>query len=133
MSQKSLQSIAAEWHSGQSSALYAYASTQTILQSALSNEIAECFPNARPLERRDLFRLYVNTAPRLTVDEVLTNTEFWHRLLTNADGSPVRCRKTGGIKLWITRPSDFRQPVKYGLKQSFYITPESIGDWCAPL
>lgn len=132
MPQKSLQSIAAEWHNGQFSALYAYASTQTI-QPGLAREISECFSSARPKERKDLYRLYVNTAPQLTVEEILANTEFWHRLLTNSDGSPVRCRKTGKIKLWVTHPGDFRQPVKYELKRSFYITPENIGDWCAPL
>lgn len=133
MSQKSLQTIAAEWHFGQFSALYAYASTQTILQSDLSNEIADCLSNARPLERRDLLRLYVNTAPALEIQDLLDYREFWHRFERNADGTPVRCRKNGQLKLWKTRPYDFKQPVKYGLKQSFYITPENIGDWCAPL
>ena len=132
MPQKSLQAIAAEWHSGQFSALYAYASTQSILPG-LAREIDECFPSARPLERRDLYRLYVNTAPRLEFEDLLSGHEFWHRLLTNSDGSPLRCRKSGKAKTWATRPFEFRQPVKHGLKQSFYITPENIRDWCAPL
>lgn len=34
MSLKSLQTIAGEWHSGQNTALYAYASTGTITQAA---------------------------------------------------------------------------------------------------
>lgn len=132
MTQKSLQSIAAEWHSGESSALYAYASTQSILPG-LPGEIRECLPQAKPRERADLYRLYVNTAPQLTVEDLKAGREFWHRLITNADGTPTRCRKSGAIRLWKTRPNEFYQPVKHGLKESFYLTPENIGDWCAPL
>jgi len=46
---------------------------------------------------------------------------FVHEALKNADGSALRCRKTGKCKTWVTRPLDFRLPVKYGLRQSFYI------------
>lgn len=130
--QKSLQSIAAEWHSGQSSALYAYASTQSVLPG-LPGEIRECLSQAKPRERIDLYRLYVNTAPSLTVEDLLSNNEFFHRLVTNADGSPARCRKSGALKTWKTRPGQFRLPVKYGLRTSFYMTPENIGDWCTAL
>lgn len=132
MPQKSLQAVAAEWHGGQNSALYAYASTQTI-QPALSREIASCLSSARPLERRDLCRLHVNTAPALSCEDLQDHHEFWNRVCFDSRGMPVKCRKTGALKVWKTRPGDFRQPVKYGLKQSFYITPDNIGDWCAPL
>lgn len=30
-------------------------------------------------------------------------------------------RKSGQVKLWKTRPSDFRMPIKYGLYQSNYL------------
>jgi len=132
MAQKSLQSIAAEWHSGQSSALYAYASTQSVLPG-LPSEIREALAVAKARERTDLYRLYVNTAPSLTVEDIQAGHEFWHRLVTNADGTPTRCRKSGALKTWKTRPGQFRQPVKYGLKTSFYLTPENIGDWCKAL
>jgi len=130
--QKSLQSIAAAFHSGQSSALYAYASTQSVLPG-LPGEIREALVGAKPRERTDLYRLYVNTAPSLTVEDLQAGHEFWHRLVSNADGTPIRCRKSGAIKTWKTRPGQFRQPVKYGLKTSFYLTPENIGDWCKAL
>lgn len=129
---KSLQFIAAEWYSGQSSALYAYASTGAV-EPGLNHEIAICLPQAKARERVDLMRLYVNTAPLLELDDILACTEFWHRLDRNADGTPVRCRKTGQIKLWKTRPGQFRQPVKHGLKQSFYLTPDNIAEWCRAL
>jgi hypothetical protein len=125
---KSLQTIASEWHGGQSSALYAYASTQVIL-SSLTREIRECFPFAKPRELCDLQRLYVATAPSLNREAILNASEFWHRFARNADGSPARCRKTGKLQTWKTRPDQFRQPVKYGLKESFYLTPENAQDW----
>jgi len=55
--------------------------------------------------------------------------EFHHISLKNADGTPVRCRVNGKCKVWKTRPKDFQFPVKYGLKDCFYITPENAGDW----
>ena len=130
--QKSLQSIAAEFHSGQSSALYAYASTQSV-QPGLPSEIRKALEVAKARERKDLYRLYVNTAPSLTVEDLQAGHEFWHRLVSNADGTPARCRKSGALKTWKTRPGQFRQPVKYGLRTSFYMIPENIGEWCKAL
>lgn len=133
MTQKSLQTIASEWHSGQNSALYAYASTGTVQQPGLATEIRRCVPAAKAKEVIELLRLYVATAPALTTIDIEGNCEFWHRFERNADGTPIRCRKSGQLKTWKTRPGDFRQPVKYGLKQSFYITPANISEWCATL
>lgn len=132
MTQKSLQTIAAEWHNGQNSALYAYASTGTI-QPGLAAEIRRCVPAAKAKELAELLRLYVATAPALTKQGIETNYEFWHRFERNADGTPLRCRKSGQLKTWKTRPDDFKQPVKCGLKTSFYLTPANIADWCAQL
>lgn len=126
---KSLQTIAGEWHSGQASALYAYASTGTVLNS-LTREIRECFPQARPRELCDLQRLYVAVVPALTREAILNASEFWHKIARNADGSPVRCRKSGQMKTWKTRPEEYSQPVKYGLKESFRLTPANAQDWC---
>lgn len=132
MTQKSLQTIAAEWHNGQTSALYAYASTGTV-QPGLQREIRGCIPAAKAKELAELLRLYVATAPALHREGIERSHEFWHRFERNADGTPVRCRKTGRLKTWKTRPGDFRQPVKYGLKASFYLAPSNIADWCLPL
>jgi len=54
---------------------------------------------------------------------------FQHVTLKNADGTPLRCRVNGKCKTWKTRPNDFRLPVKYGLKECFYITPENAREW----
>lgn len=54
---------------------------------------------------------------------------FYHRSLRNADGTALRCRANGKLKVWKTRPDDFRLPVKYGLKQCFYITPRNAREW----
>jgi hypothetical protein len=125
---KSLQTIAGEWHGGQSSMLYAYASSGTVFPN-ITREIRECFLLARPRELADLQRLYVAVAPSLTRESILNASEFWSRLMRNADGSPARCRKSGKMQVWKTRPEDFSQPVKYGLKESFRLTPANVQDW----
>jgi hypothetical protein len=125
---KSLQSVAGEWHGGQGTALYAYASTGAVV-AGLEQEIVECFTHAQPRELCDLQRLYVAVAPTPTKWTVGHNQEFWHRLARNADGTPVRCRRNGKMRVWKTRPDDFLQPVKYGLKECFYLTPEVIHLW----
>lgn len=129
---KSLQTIAAEWHNGQSSSLYAYASSGAVVPG-IRAEIRECLHTARPKEAADLLRLYVATAPPLTLHDIVNMHEFWHRIERNADGTPVRCRSNGKPRFWKTRPNDFQLPVKYGLKNCFYLTPANIGDWCLAL
>lgn len=54
---------------------------------------------------------------------------FYHATLRNSDGSAVRCRASGRCKVWKTRPDDFRLPVKYGLRDYFYITPRNAHEW----
>lgn len=58
--------------------------------------------------------------------------ELWHVSLKNADGTPVRCRVNGVCKTWKTRPTEFRLPVKYGLKECFYITEDNAHEWYDP-
>lgn len=54
---------------------------------------------------------------------------FYHLKERNRDGTAVRCRVTGSCKTWKTRPDDFKLPVKYGLKHSFYLTPSNAAEW----
>ncbi len=54
---------------------------------------------------------------------------FYHVKARNADGSAARCRVNGACKTWKTRPTEFRLPVKYGLKACFYITERNAADW----
>lgn len=55
--------------------------------------------------------------------------ELHHVSLKNADKTPVRCRVNGVCKTWKTRPAEFKLPVKYGLKECFYITENNAADW----
>ena len=65
--------------------------------------------------------------------EIAMNTghgvNFHHVSEKNADGTPARCRVNGACKTWKTRPTEFRLPVKHGLKLCFYITLENAGEW----
>ena len=54
---------------------------------------------------------------------------YHHVSSKNSDGTPTRCRVNGRCKVWKTRPDDFRLPVKHGLRDCFYITPENCADW----
>ena len=58
-----------------------------------------------------------------------TGTILHHVSLHNADGSPLRARVNGRPKLWITRPEEFRLPMKHGLQHCFYITERDMGLW----
>jgi len=55
--------------------------------------------------------------------------EFHHVSAKNADGTPLRCRVNGKCKTWKTRPTEFRLPVKYGLRTCFYITEDNAHEW----
>lgn len=54
---------------------------------------------------------------------------LYHKKLRNADGTPTRCRVNGKCQTWKTRPSEFKLPVKYGLKTCFYITESNAEEW----
>lgn len=58
--------------------------------------------------------------------------ELHHVRLKNADGTPVRCRINGKCKVWKRRPDDWELPVKYGLKQCFYLNPYNADEWVIP-
>ena len=54
---------------------------------------------------------------------------FHHTTVKNEDGSPARCRVNGKCQTWKTRPDEFKLPVKYGLKECFYITQDNAAQW----
>lgn len=56
-------------------------------------------------------------------------TVVHHLSVKNADRTPLRGRVNGKCQTWKTRPNEFRLPMKYGLKQCFYITDTNCGDW----
>lgn len=65
----------------------------------------------------------------LTQEQILKANNFYHLTERNKDKTPLRVRRTGRTKLWKTRPNDFKIPVKYGLKQGYYITQDNQHEW----
>jgi len=64
------------------------------------------------------------------IAEIAHHGQTYHHVTSkNSDGTPARCRVNGACKVWKTRPGDFRLPVKHGLRDCFYITPENCTDW----
>ena len=58
--------------------------------------------------------------------------EFHHTTRKGSDKQPTRCRVNGRCKTWVTRPNEFRLPVKHGLYQCFYITESNAHEWEVP-
>lgn len=68
----------------------------------------------------------------VTVQDVISGNighTLYHATLRNRDGSALRARVNGQVRTWVTRPSEFRLPMKHGLKECFYITQENVGEW----
>ena len=47
----------------------------------------------------------------------------------NADGTPLRARVNGKLRTWKRQPDYYELPMKYGLRNCFYITPENAAYW----
>ena len=72
------------------------------------------------------------TIEPLTVDDVLAGTiSDYHDNVQSVrrDGSCYSWRTNGRLQRWVTRPRDFRQPVKYGMYQYGAITPDNVGSY----
>jgi hypothetical protein len=55
---------------------------------------------------------------------------FYHRTAKYKDGyTPIQVRRNGRTKRWKTRPKEFQIPVKYGLKECFYIDQRNAHEW----
>lgn len=57
---------------------------------------------------------------------------IYHNYEKNADGSKLRARLNGKVKTWVTRPTHFTMPMKYGIKTCFYITHDDYHNWDNP-
>lgn len=53
---------------------------------------------------------------------------IYHKTLKNKNGTPLRARVNGKIKTWV-RNNNFRIPMKYGLRECFYINESNWMDW----
>lgn len=49
----------------------------------------------------------------------------WLKDTWDSSGEPSHARVSGKVQLWKTRPKDFKVPVKRGLYDSGYITPDN--------
>lgn len=56
-------------------------------------------------------------------------TEIHSSIWKNADGSCQVWRPNGACKTWVTRPREFRLPVKYGLYSYGYVTHENAHEY----
>ena len=65
----------------------------------------------------------------ITKNQAITTTRFEHVHLKDSNGEPVRCRAMGKCQIWKTRPDDFKLPVKHGMYDSFYLTPNNAAYW----
>lgn len=54
---------------------------------------------------------------------------LYHVTARNADGTALRAKVNGRCQTWVTKPDDFKLPVKHGLKNCFYITPSNASEW----
>jgi hypothetical protein len=65
----------------------------------------------------------------VTKEQALTAKHFEHVTLKDAQGAPARCRANGKCQTWVTRPDEFKLPVKHGLRTTFYITEGNAASW----
>jgi hypothetical protein len=51
---------------------------------------------------------------------------LYHITKRNADGTAQRWRVNGKVKLWKTRPTEIRVPIKWGLKVCDYLDQTTL-------
>jgi hypothetical protein len=47
----------------------------------------------------------------------------------NADGTPMRARVNGKLRTWKRQPDYYELPMKHGLRNCFYISPDNVRYW----
>lgn len=55
--------------------------------------------------------------------------EIYHKDLKDSQGHSVRAKVNGKIQLWKTRPTEFRLPMKHGLRDTFQLTQDNADQW----
>lgn len=69
-------------------------------------------------------------AGRITAQTADDASVFYHRTQTyKRSNTPIQVRRMGRTKRWVTRPTEFRIPVKYGMYDSFYIDHTNAHEW----
>jgi hypothetical protein len=56
-------------------------------------------------------------------------TEFFHKTVKDSRKNPLRVRRNGQTKTWKRKPDFFMIPVKYGLRDCFYIDNLNCKEW----
>jgi hypothetical protein len=108
--------LAADWHDGQNSELYSFASSGEVRNaSSLANEIAEAMTGAKGKNRASLARFYATVAESVGINTIYQGAELWHRSSLDAKGYPHRVKVTS-VKTWQRRPGEFAAKAKFGLK-----------------
>lgn len=64
----------------------------------------------------------------LTRENCETATKFFHKYWKVSTGR-FGCRRNGKTKLWKTRPTEFKIPVKRGLRNYGYLTHLDCNYW----
>jgi hypothetical protein len=54
---------------------------------------------------------------------------IYHVSLKNADGTALRARVNGAVKMLKRDPGYFQVPMKHGLNQCFYLDGSNAHDW----
>lgn len=73
-----------------------------------------------------------HAAGDITPETAMTASRFYHRKEKyggRRSNEPIEVRRMGRTKTWKTRPGEFRIPVKYGLRTSFYIDHTNAHEW----
>jgi len=72
----------------------------------------------------------------VTKDQAIVAVEFHYGTCQNHIGirggktlQQIRFRRNGKTKTWVTRPDEFRVPIKHGLREYGYITQTNAKDF----
>ena len=68
----------------------------------------------------------------ITVDQARSlrhGVTLHHMMLKNADGTPLRARVNGKVKLWKREPERFEIPLKHGLRDCGYMREDDVSFW----
>jgi hypothetical protein len=55
--------------------------------------------------------------------------QIYSTTLRDSTGHSVRARVNGKVQLWKTRPTEFKVPMKHGLRDGFYLTQDNANQW----
>ena len=62
----------------------------------------------------------------ITLKEIEEALDKHHLSIKMKNGNYWRVRRNGRTKLWVTRPTHFRIPIKFGLKYCEVITHDTL-------